>query len=57
MKPENYLESSQQRIQMKKPEPSLVYEMLTTSEIEQLMQSAKDANDYFQKEFDAEKNL
>jgi len=35
---------------MRKPEIITVSEMLTPSEIEQLHQSARDANDFFQKE-------
>ena len=35
----------------KKPATSLVSEMLSPSEIEQVQQSAKDANDFFQKAF------
>ena len=39
-----------------KPDASLVSETLTPSEIEQLQQSKKDANAYFQKAFDSDKH-
>jgi len=56
MKSENYSASTQKPSPQQKPDTSLVSEMLTPSEIEQLQQSKKDANDFFQKEFASKKN-
>ena len=51
MKKEKSKTSDQKPSQEQKPDTSMVSEMLTPSEIEQLRQSKKDANTYFQKAF------
>lgn len=51
MKSENSSESTRKPSPHQKPDTSMVSEMLTPSEIEQLRQSKKDANAYFQKAF------
>lgn len=51
MKSENSLASTQKPLPQQKPDTSLVSEMLTPSEIEQLRQSKRDDNAYFQKAF------
>jgi len=51
MPSDNYLESNPVPLTQKKQDTLLVSEMLTPSEIEQLRQSAEDANAFFQKEF------
>ena len=51
MKSKNSSESTQKPLPQQKPDTSTVSDMLTPSEIEQLRQSKKDANTYFQKAF------